>query len=227
MTTDRTLTVFDHINSCCNYCQSRSSKPGLEDFQSWSYLIIIIIIYFENKFLFFHFFHATLGLDVWLFAHMRSLHISLKTAHSGCKPSTLISSSTHSYQVFLFLPLHLPEEFAVHGLKYCQHANIILPNYFNDGNFATVSVECWWPTEVAGEQLANGRSLYGECDHVESVQPISADHRPVRSGNRIHHELLQGQENYKNQVGTKLNRLICSHWCLEGVLNTVSPVDSK
>ena len=35
---------------------------------------------------------------------MKSLHISLNTAHSECKPSTFMSSST---QVFLFLPLHL------------------------------------------------------------------------------------------------------------------------
>ena len=38
---------------------------------------------------------------------MKSLHLSLNIAHSGCKPSTLLSSSTHSFQVFLFLPLHL------------------------------------------------------------------------------------------------------------------------
>ena len=38
---------------------------------------------------------------------MKPLHISLNTAHSACKPSTLISSFTHSYQVFLPLPAHL------------------------------------------------------------------------------------------------------------------------
>ena len=38
---------------------------------------------------------------------MESLHISLKTTHLGRKPSTFISSSTHTFQVFLFLPLHL------------------------------------------------------------------------------------------------------------------------
>ena len=40
-----------------------------------------------------------------MFAHMNSLHTSMNTAHSGCKPSTFMSSSTHSFQVFLFLPL--------------------------------------------------------------------------------------------------------------------------
>ena len=38
---------------------------------------------------------------------MKSLHTSLNTAHSGCKPSTFMSLSTHCFQVFLFLPLHL------------------------------------------------------------------------------------------------------------------------
>ena len=38
---------------------------------------------------------------------MKPLHISLNTAHSGCKPSAFISSFTHSYQVFLPLPAHL------------------------------------------------------------------------------------------------------------------------
>ena len=38
---------------------------------------------------------------------MRSLHISLNTTHSGCKPSPSISSFTHSLQVFLLLPAHL------------------------------------------------------------------------------------------------------------------------
>ena len=50
-------------------------------------------------------FHAQLGLDVP--PEMKPLHISLNTAHSGCKPSTFISSFTHSYQVFLPLPTHL------------------------------------------------------------------------------------------------------------------------
>ena len=33
-----------------------------------------------------------------------STYRSLNTAHSGCKKSTSMSSSTHSHQVFLFLP---------------------------------------------------------------------------------------------------------------------------
>ena len=67
----------------------------------YSSFIIIIIIYFQNV----HFFHAQLGSDV--FPDMRSLHISLNTTHSECKPSSSISSSTHFLQVFLPPPAHL------------------------------------------------------------------------------------------------------------------------
>ena len=35
---------------------------------------------------------------------IKSLHISLKTAHSGCKPSSFMSSLTHCSHVFLLLP---------------------------------------------------------------------------------------------------------------------------
>ena len=62
-------------------------------------VIIIIIIYFENI----HFFHAHLGLDVC--PQMKPLHISLNTAHSGCKPSSFMSSFTVT--LFLPLPTHL------------------------------------------------------------------------------------------------------------------------
>ena len=56
-------------------------------------VIIIIIIYFWNV----YFFHAQLGLDI--FPDMRPIHIFMNTAHSGCKPSSSISSFTHSLQV--------------------------------------------------------------------------------------------------------------------------------
>ena len=63
------------------------------------WLSFIIVIYFQNV----HFFHAQLGLNVC--PDMKTLHISLNTAHSGCKPSSSISSFTHCLQVFLPLPL--------------------------------------------------------------------------------------------------------------------------
>ena len=62
--------------------------------------IIIITIYFKNV----YFFHAQLGSDV--FPYMRLLHISLNTTNSECKPSSSISSFTHSFQVILPLPAH-------------------------------------------------------------------------------------------------------------------------
>ena len=43
-------------------------------------------------------FSTQLGLDVC--PDMKPLHISLNTAHSACKPSSFISSFTHSYQVY-------------------------------------------------------------------------------------------------------------------------------
>ena len=64
-------------------------------------IIINITIYFKNV----HFFHGQLGSDV--FPDMRLLHISLNTTHSECKPSSSISSLTHSLKVFLPLPAHL------------------------------------------------------------------------------------------------------------------------
>jgi hypothetical protein len=39
-----------------------------------------------------------------MFAHMKSLCISLNTVHSGCKPRSFMSSVTHFLHVFLFLP---------------------------------------------------------------------------------------------------------------------------
>ena len=56
---------------------------------------------FENV----HFFHATLGLDVC--PYEVPPHIPEYCPMPIQKTSTFMSSSTHSLQVFLFLPLHL------------------------------------------------------------------------------------------------------------------------
>ena len=45
--------------------------------------------------------------EVRSFFPMRPLHISLNTTHAECKPSSSISSLTHSLQVFLSLLTHL------------------------------------------------------------------------------------------------------------------------
>ena len=49
-------------------------------------IIIIIVIQFENI----NNFHTQLGSD--FYPEMKSLHISMNTAHSGCKPSSFMSS---------------------------------------------------------------------------------------------------------------------------------------
>ena len=65
-----------------------------------------IIIYFENVI----FFHAQLGLDVC--PEIKPLHIFLKTACSGCNPSSFIS--TFSYQ-FVFIDFESFSIFAAHS----------------------------------------------------------------------------------------------------------------
>ena len=62
-------------------------------------MMIIIIIIHHHLFLKRPFLPRSARPDV--FPDMRSLHISLNTTHSGCKPSSSISSFTHSLQVFL------------------------------------------------------------------------------------------------------------------------------
>ena len=57
--------------------------------------------------------HLMTWLFIVFFVHMKSLSISLKTAHSGHKPRTFMSSSTHSFPnlpipPFTSHPRHLP-----------------------------------------------------------------------------------------------------------------------
>ena len=98
-------------------------------------IIIIIIIYFKNVNL------STLGLDAPL--EMKPLHISLNTAHSGCKPSTFISSFTHSYQVFLPLPAHLTPTTTTTFLQADTQSSSLLcstcPNHLNLPHLTTSS----------------------------------------------------------------------------------------
>ena len=89
-----TATVLDWI-------ASDLISDMLKEIQLKNVIIIIIIIYFLDM----HFFHAQLRLDV--FPDIRLLHISLNTTHSESKPSSSISSFTHSLQVILPLSAHL------------------------------------------------------------------------------------------------------------------------
>ena len=76
---------------------------------------------------------------------MKPLHISLNTAHSGCKPSAFISSFTHSYQVFLPLPAHLTPATTTFLQADTQLSSLVLstcPNHLNLPRLTTSSTLC-------------------------------------------------------------------------------------
>ena len=123
-----------------NHCIQHQFKAYFRCHHLWYSVpqdtVIIIIIYFYNI----HFFHAQLGSDV--FPDMRSLHISLNTTHSECKPSSSISSSTHSLQVFLPLPTHLTPAtttFLQAGTQSSPLLRSTCPNHLNLPRLTTVS----------------------------------------------------------------------------------------
>ena len=70
-------------------------------------LIIIIIHHHHHHHLFLKRLFLPSSVRVDVFPDMRSLHKSLNTTHSWCKPSSSISSRTQSFQIFLPLPAHL------------------------------------------------------------------------------------------------------------------------
>ena len=78
-------------------CQQVSLGPHFVVCLSCLFIFLIIII-FLNVF----FFNAR----VRCLPHIKSLHISLNAANSGCNPSHFMSSFTHSPQVFLQLSIH-------------------------------------------------------------------------------------------------------------------------
>ena len=81
-----------------------------------------------------------------MFAHMRSLHTSLNITHSGCKPNTsTMSSSTHSFQVFLFLPLHLTPATSTYLEADTQSSTLLrsrCPNHLNLPCLTTSATLC-------------------------------------------------------------------------------------
>ena len=63
---------------------------------------------------------------------MKSLHIFLNTAHSASKPSTFISSFTHSYQVSHPLPAHLTLPMQTFFCVNFFSPSIIFPSFYNN-----------------------------------------------------------------------------------------------
>ena len=53
---------------------------------------------------------------------------------------------------------------------------------------------------VARELAADRRTVRGERHHVEPLQPLSSHHRPVRPGDRLHHERVPQQEDHQDEV---------------------------
>ena len=74
---------------------------------------------------------------------MKSLHTSRNTAHSGCKPSTSMSLSTHSFQVLLFLPLYLAPATSTFLLADTQSSTLLPSRCPNHYIFVTQIESCW------------------------------------------------------------------------------------
>ena len=105
------LEVWPNTAQRCNH-----QFTACPSYSLYVYIYILYIIYIYIYIYIYHHHHHHLFLKrpflprsarVRRFSRMRSLHISLNTTHSGCKPSSSISSFTHSFQVFLPLPAHL------------------------------------------------------------------------------------------------------------------------
>ena len=77
-----------HVSTSISPCFINYTDTSIEQLSIVVEIVVIIIIikiYFENV----NFFQAKLGLDI---CPLKSLHTSLNTTHSECKPSTFISS---------------------------------------------------------------------------------------------------------------------------------------
>ena len=121
---------------------------------------IIIIIYFKNV----HYFHAQQWLNV--FPDMRSLHISMDTTHSECKPNSSISwlsSFTHSLQVFLPLPAHLTPATTTFLQADTQSSPLLrstCPNHLNLPPKQTCTIPHNLPVQVNNIISSCGQALY-------------------------------------------------------------------
>ena len=120
-------------------------------------------------------FHAQLGLDVP--PEMKPLHISLNTAHSGCKPSASISSFTHSYQVFLPLPAHLTPA----TTTFLQADTQSSPLYTNYTNPHCVS----YPSATLHTSISPSSVPFSpDFADLPSSSPRSQSHMSMHSGHK-------------------------------------------
>ena len=116
-----------------------------------------------------------------MFAHMKSLHTSLNTAHSGCKPSTFMSSSTHSFQVFLFLPLHLAPATSTFLQADTQSSTLLrsrCPNHLNLPHLTTSATLCslyCHPEECTNPHCVSYPSATPRTSFLPSSVPSSPD----------------------------------------------------
>ena len=88
---------------------------------------------------------------------MRPLHTSLNTIHSECKPSSSISSFTHSLQVFLPLPTHLTPATTTFLQADTQSSPLLrstCPNHLNLPRFTT-SATLWIPKDCTNPHCAS------------------------------------------------------------------------
>ena len=86
---------------------------------------------------------------------MRPLHISMNTTHSACKPSSFISSFTHSCQVFLPLPAHLTPATTPFLQADTQSSPLLrstCPNYLNLPHLTTFAT-LWIPKRLYKSSL--------------------------------------------------------------------------
>ena len=70
---------------------------------------------------------------------------------------------------------------------------------------AVVSVKCWRPAPLAGQQPTDRRPVYRECHHVEPIQSLSVDHWSIGTSHGVHPEWVQGQEDYQNKVKSSVS----------------------
>ena len=122
---------------------------------------------------------------------MKFLQTSLNTTHSGCKPSTFMSSSIHFFQVFLFLPLHLAPATSTFLQADTQSSPLLrstCPNHLNLPHLTTSATLCT-PRRLYKSTL---RFLsFNDTPHIHLT--ISYHHRHHRPNIRYRWAVFSGE----------------------------------